>query len=75
MRDALIATVGNVVLDRLGLHALTMGYTEPITGMWVAQPTGAQVLMLNSGTYPVAEVVDVNRDNRADMMLVALRPW
>ena len=75
LRDALIATVGNVVLDRLGLHALTMGYTEPITGMWVAQPTGAQVLMLNSGTYPVAEVVDVDRDNRADMMLVALRPW
>src|SRR5688500_1213514 len=75
LRDALVATVGNVVLDRLGLHALTMGYTEPITGMWVAQPTGPQVLMLNSGTYPVAEVVDNNRDGRADIMLVALRPW
>ena len=75
LRDALIATVGNVVLDRLGLHALTMGYTEPVTGYWVAQPTGARVLMLNSGTYPVAEVVDLDRDNRADMMLVALRPW
>lgn len=75
LRDALIATVGNVVLDRLGLHALTMGYTEPLTGTWVAQPTGPRVLMLSSGTYPVAEVVDTNRDNRADLMLVALRPW
>ena len=75
LRDALVATVGNVVLDRLGLHALTMGYAEPITGTWVAQPTGPQVLMLNSGTYPVAEVVDNNRDGRADVMLVALRPW
>ena len=75
LRDALVSTVGNVVLDRLGLHALTLGYTEPITGTWVAQPTGPQVLMLNSGTYPVAEVVDNNRDGRADVMLVALRPW
>lgn len=75
LREALIATVGEVVLDRLGLHALTMGYTEPVTGVWVAQPTGPQVLRLNSGSYPIAEVVDINRDNRADMMIVALRPW
>lgn len=75
LRDALIATVGPVVLDRLGLHALTLGYTEPVTGVWVAQPTGPRVLMLNSGAYPIAEVVDTNRDNRADLMVVALRPW
>jgi hypothetical protein len=75
LRDALIATVGNTVLDRLGLHALTLGYTQPLTGMWVAQPTGPQVLLVNSGTYPVAEVVDLNRDDRADMMVFALRPW
>jgi hypothetical protein len=75
LRDALVATVGNVVLDRLGLHALTLGYTEPLTGVWVAQPTGPQVLLVNSGTYPVAEVVDLNRDDRADMMVFALRSW
>lgn len=75
LRDALIATVGNVVLDRLGLHALTLGYTQPLTGVWVAQPTGPQVLLVNSGTYPVAEVVDLNRDDRADMMVFALRSW
>lgn len=75
LRDALIAAVGPVVLDRLGLHALTLGYTEPVTGVWVAQPTGPRVLMLNSGSYPIAEVVDTNRDNRADLMVVALRPW
>lgn len=75
LRDALVSTVGNVVLDRLGLHALTLGYTEPLSGVWVAQPTGAQVLLVNSGTYPVAEVVDLDRDNRADMMVFALRPW
>lgn len=75
VRDALVTTVGNVVLDRLGLHALTLGYTEPLSGVWVAQPTGPQVLLVNSGTYPVAEVVDLDRDNRADMMVFALRPW
>ena len=74
-RDALVSMLGNVVLDRLGLHAVTLGYSQPLTGVWLGEPTGPRVLQLNSGTYPVAEIVDANRDNRADVLVVALRPY
>lgn len=74
-RDLLLGAIGNVVLDRLGLHAVTLGYTQPLTGVWIGEPTGARVLQVNSGGYPVAEFVDANRDNRADVMVVALRPY
>jgi hypothetical protein len=74
-RNALVDVLGAVALDRLGLHAVTLGYAEPLTGVWVAQPSGPQILQVNSGSYPVAEFVDVDRDNRAEVMLVALRPY
>ncbi len=74
-RDALISLLGNVVFDRLGLHAVTLGYAEPLSGTWAGEPTGPRVLQLYSGNYPVAEIVDTNRDNRAETLVVALRPW
>lgn len=74
-RDVLAGLLGNVAFDRLALHALTLGYTDPLTGRWQSEATGQDVLFVNSGRYPVAEFVDSNRDRRADLMLVALRPW
>jgi len=74
-RDALTSVLGDVVLDRLGLHALTLGYTDPLTGQWLGESTGPRVLFVTSGGLPVAEIMDTNRDNRADNLLVALRPW
>jgi hypothetical protein len=74
-RDVLIGVLGDVVLNRLGLHAVTLGYADPLTGVWLGEPTGPQVLRLTSGGYPVAEIYDENRDNRADALVVALRPW
>ncbi len=73
--SALASVIGTNTFNRLALHAVTLGLVEPLTGMWVADQTGPQVLMVNSGSLPVAELVDVNRDNRADNMLVALRSW
>lgn len=73
--SALLSLLGPTVFDRLALHAVTLGLVEPLTGMWVSQPTGPRLLMVNSGPQPVAELVDTNRDNLADLMLVALRPW
>lgn len=73
--DALPGVIGNTAYDRLALHAMTLGYTEPLTGVWAVEPTGRRVLLVNSGPSPVAEIVDVNRDNRADLLLVALRQW
>jgi hypothetical protein len=74
-RDVLIGVLGDVVLNRLGLHALTLGYADPLTGVWLGEPTGPRVLRLSSGAYPIAEIYDGNRDNRADALVVALRPW
>ncbi|HVF38932.1 MAG TPA: hypothetical protein VM939_03455 [Gemmatimonadaceae bacterium] len=73
--SALANMLGPTAFNRLALHAVTLGLVEPLVGRWVSQPTGSQLLMVNSGPVPVAEFVDVNRDYRADNMLVALRPW
>jgi hypothetical protein len=76
-RDALRSLLGPVALDRMALHAITLGLSDPLTGRWmVSQEPGApRVLVVSSGKLPVAEVVDIDQDNRADMMVVALRDW
>jgi hypothetical protein len=74
-RDVLLSLLGPVAFDRLALHALTLGYTDPLVGTWRSEATGPNVLLVNSGSRPVAELVDTNRDQRSDLMLVALRPW
>ena len=73
--SVLASLLGTSTFNRLALHAVTLGLLEPLTGRWVSEPTGPQLLMVNSGSYPLAEFVDLNRDNRADDLLVALRPW
>ena len=74
-RDVLLNLLGPVAFDRLALHAVTLGYTDPLTGVWHSEATGPDVLFVNSGDWPIAELVDTNRDQRPDLMLVALRPW
>lgn len=74
-RDVLLSVLGPVAFDRLALHALTLGYTDPLSGTWRSEATGSNVLLVSSGNRPVAELVDTNRDQRSDLMLVALRPW
>lgn len=74
-RDVLASVLGDVVFNRLAAHALTLGLAEPLVGRWAVEPSGRRVLLVNSGTVPVAEVVDSNKDDRADVLLVALKPW
>jgi hypothetical protein len=52
-----------------------MGYTDPLTGVWLGEATGPRVLRITSGSIPIAEIVDDNRDNQADVLVVALKPW
>lgn len=73
--DALANVLGRTAFNRLALHAVTLGLVQPLVGRWVNDANGPQMLMVNSGTVPVAEFVDANRDNRADNLLVALRSW
>jgi hypothetical protein len=76
-RDALLALLGPVAFDRLALHAITLGLSDPLSGRWMVspEPGAPNVLLVSSGSLPVAEVVDIDRDNRADMLVVALRDW
>jgi hypothetical protein len=74
-REALIAVLGERTFNRLALHAVTLGLVNPLVGNWIGEPTGPRVMLLTSGGLPVAEIVDTNRDDRADRMLVALRGW
>lgn len=76
-RDALRSLLGPVAVDRLALHAITLGLSDPLSGRWLVsrEPGAARVLVVSSGRLPVAEVVDIDQDNRADMMVVALRDW
>lgn len=75
MGSALENLLGTTAFNRLALHAVTLGLLEPLVGNFIGQPTGPQYLAVNSGTYPVAEFYDANRDNRWDDLLVALRSW
>jgi len=72
---ALASLLGSNAFDRLALHAVTLGLVEPLTGRWVSQPEGPQVLYVDSGVYPVAEFVDTDRDFGLDDLLIALLPW
>lgn len=74
-RAALEAVLGQRAVDRLAVHAITLGLVEPLAGVWRVDPAGPRVLQVNSGRFPVAEIVDVDRDLRSDRMIVALRPW
>jgi hypothetical protein len=75
MGGALENLLGTTAFNRLALHAVTLGLLDPLVGSFIGQPTGPQYLVVNSGTYPVAEFYDTNRDNRWDDLLIALRPW
>jgi len=72
---ALLSVLGNTVFDRLALHAITLGFTDPLTGRWGSDPDGGRILLIDSGGRPVAEIVDTDRNDRGDILLVALRPW
>lgn len=69
-RGGLLDVLGDVVLGRLALQAVTLGYDQPLMGLWLTPPSGPRILQVHSGSYPVAELVDTNRDNRAEVLYV-----
>jgi hypothetical protein len=69
-RGGLLATLGDVVFNRLAVHALTLGYTEPLQGTWTAERNAPQILRVHAGGVPVAEFIDLDRDDRVDVLYV-----
>jgi hypothetical protein len=72
-RGGLIDVLGSVVFDRLALHAITLGLADPLAGRWIGEPAGPRVMVLDSGSRPIAELIDLDRDGRVDVMYVTSR--
>jgi hypothetical protein len=69
-RGGLLDVLGDIVLGRLALQAVTLGYDQPLSGTWLMPDGGPRILRLSSGGYPVAEFVDVDRDARPEVLYV-----
>lgn len=69
-RGGLLDVLGDLVLGRLALHSVAMGYQEPLAGVWVTDPTAPRLLRVYSGDQPVAEFVDYDRDDRVEVLYV-----
>jgi hypothetical protein len=74
-RGGLIGALGDVVFGRLALQAVALGYDQPLVGFWVAQPEGPRILRVHAGDHEVAEIVDTDRDDRADVLYVVQPVW
>lgn len=66
-RGTLSDILGAVLVGRFDSHSRSLGYREPLYGRWFE---GGTVLQVTSGAYPVAQVIDRNRDGRADMIML-----
>jgi hypothetical protein len=75
LTDGLLSVLGSTAFDRLALHAITLGLLEPLTGSWLDDPGGPRVLLVTAGAVPVAEIVDRDRDDRAEVLLVTRKDW
>lgn len=71
-RETLADILGDIVFGRLALQSLVLGADEPLTGRWLGQPDGPAVLRITAGDLEVAELVDADRDDEVDIILVNL---
>lgn len=73
-RDARIAEptlggiLGDVVLGRLARLGRDAGLSGRIDGRWMPLGSGGSVLQLRMGGVPLAELADLNRDGRAEVV-------
>jgi cell division protein FtsI/penicillin-binding protein 2 len=68
-RGTLQDILGGVVLGRFDRQRNRLGLSQPLYGRWVDSDAGA-VLRLLSGSQPIAQIIDRNRDGRADVVLL-----
>ena len=69
-RGGLIDILGDIVVGRLALHALSLGYDRPLVGYWVAEPESPRLMRVYAGDNVVAEFVDWDRDDRVEYLYV-----
>lgn len=68
-RGVLEEILGRTVYGRFDRQRSRLGYNQPLYGRWVDSDAGS-VLRLLSGSQPIAQIIDRNRDGRADVVLL-----
>jgi hypothetical protein len=68
-RGTLEDILGSVVLGRFERQRSRLGYSQPLYGRWVDSDAGSTLRLL-SGSQPIAQIIDRNRDGRADLVLL-----
>lgn len=68
-RSVLEQVLGRTVYGRFDRQRDRLGYSQPLYGRWSDSNDGS-VLRLMSGTQPIAQIIDRNRDGRADYVLL-----
>ena len=68
-RGVLEEILGRSVYGRFDRQRSRLGYNQPLYGRWVTTDAGS-VLRLLSGSQPIAQIIDRNRDGRADVVLL-----
>jgi hypothetical protein len=68
-RGTLQDILGSVVYGRFDRQRSRLGFNQPLYGRWVDSDAGS-VLRLLSGSQPIAQIIDRNRDGRADLVLL-----
>lgn len=72
-RVGLSDIVGSMMYGRLDARRRTYGYNAPLSGRWFRTESGAPALLVSAGTQALAELIDSNRDGRADLVLLRRR--
>jgi hypothetical protein len=62
--------LGDVILGRLTRFGRDAGLSGSLDGRWTPISSGGSVLQLRMGGVPIAELADLNRDGRADVVLL-----
>ena len=62
--------LGNIILGRLTSFGRSAGLAGSMDGRWIPLSSGGTVLQVRMGGVPIAELADLNRDGRADMVLL-----
>lgn len=69
-RVGLSDILGSAMYGRLDARRRHFGYAAPLSGRWFRTESGAPALLIRAGTQPLAELIDTNRDGRADLVLL-----
>ncbi|MGH7443944.1 MAG: hypothetical protein ACREKM_03665, partial [Longimicrobiales bacterium] len=70
--NVLLDLLGDRVYGRLDNHRRSRGYDSRLDGRWDSYGSG-HVLQVFAGGVPIAQLIDANRDGRAEMVLLNRR--